>query len=79
MLMQFHYFSINTTQYISITTNINIFDVIFTGIIPQLNYRETIISCAVIWFLSSNRSLHFNKIQQLDAGIFSNMAQLREL
>ena len=42
MLMQFHYFSINTTPYIPITTNINIFDVIFTGIIAQLNYRETI-------------------------------------
>ena len=31
MLMQFHYCSINA----EITTNINILDVIFTGIIPQ--------------------------------------------
>ena len=41
--------------------------------------EKPFVSCAVIWFLSSNRSLHFNKIQQLDAGIFSNMAQMKEL
>ena len=41
--------------------------------------KPFLISCAVIWFLPSNRSLDSNEIQRLDAGIFSNMAQLREL
>ena len=49
------------------------------GLFPSKTIEKPFASCAVIWFLLFNRSLHFNEIQRLDAGIFSNMAQLREL
>ena len=49
------------------------------GFFPSKTIKKTFASRAEIWFLPSNRSLHFNEIQRLDAGIFSNMAQLREL
>ena len=49
------------------------------GLFPSKTIEKPFVSCAVIWFLPSNRSLRFNEIQRLDAGIFSNMAQLREL
>ena len=49
------------------------------GLFPSKTIKKPFVSCAVIWFLSSNRSLSSNEIQRLDAGIFSNMAQLREL
>ena len=49
------------------------------GLFPTKTVEKPFVSFAVIWFLPSNRSLHFNEIHRLDAGIFSNMAQLREL
>ena len=49
------------------------------GLFTSKTIEKPFLSCAVIWFLPSNRSLHSNEIQRLDAGIFSNMAQLREL
>ena len=53
------------------TININILDVIFKTV-PFVN-------CVVILFLSAYRGLTSNRIQQLDAGIFSNLAQLEYL
>ena len=49
------------------------------GIFPSKTIDKPFLSCTVIWFLPSNRSLDSNEIQRLDDGIFSNMAQLREL
>ena len=49
------------------------------GLFPSKTIEELFISFVIIWFLPSNRSLHFNEIQRLDAGVFSNMTQLREL
>ena len=49
------------------------------GLFPNKTVEKTFVRCDVIWFLRSNRSLHFNEIQRVDAGIFSNMTQLREL
>ena len=49
------------------------------GLFPSKTIEKPFVSCAVIWSLPFNRSLPFNEIQRLDAGVFSNMAQLREL
>ena len=49
------------------------------GLFPSKTIEKPFVSCEVIWSLPCNRSLPFNEIQRLDAGIFSNMAQLREL
>ena len=46
---------------------------------PNKTIEKPFVSCAGICFLPSNRSLPFNEIQRLDAGIFTNMKQLREL
>ena len=49
------------------------------GLFPSKTIEKPFVSFVIIWFLPSNRSLHFNEIQRLDAGVFSNMTQLREL
>ena len=49
------------------------------GLFPSKTIEKPFVSCALIWFLPSNRSLQSNEIQRLNAGIFSNMAQLGEL
>ena len=49
------------------------------GLLPSKTIEKPFVSCVIILFLLSNRSLHFNEIQRLDVGVFSNMAQLREL
>ena len=49
------------------------------GLFPSKTIEKPLVGCALIWSLPSDRSLRFNEIQRLDAGIFSNMAQLREL
>ena len=49
------------------------------GLFLSKTIEKPFVSRVNIWFLPSHRSLHSNKIQRLDAGVFSNMAQLREL
>ena len=49
------------------------------GLLPSETIEKPFVSCAAICFLPSNRSLPFNEIERLAAGIFSNVAQLREL
>ena len=49
------------------------------GLFPSKTIEKPYVSFVIIWFLRSNRSLHFNEIQRLDAGVFSNMTRLREL
>ena len=40
------------------------------GLFPSTTIEKPVVSFVIIWFLPSNRSLHFNEIQRLDAGGF---------
>ena len=79
ILMQFHHCFVNTNPYILITTNINILAPYLQGLFLSKTIEKPFVSCVVTWFLPAYRSLDSNKIQRLDAGIFSNMAQLKKL